>query len=43
MSEDEAEALGEDIRDGYLEPNDDSDRGAHDYLNWYFSCLDGGR
>lgn len=36
MTDREAEAYGEDRRDGVLEPDDSADQGAHDYeQQWY--------
>jgi hypothetical protein len=39
----EAEALGEDLRDGHLWPDEVAEWGADAYLEWLAYCWDGGR
>lgn len=43
LTDEEAEAVGEDRRDGHDQPEDWAGEGAADYLDWYYTCLDGGR
>jgi hypothetical protein len=42
MTDREAEALGEDLRDGHNLPDEVAEWGAEAYLQWITYCLDGG-